>query len=377
MTGEETKLKPKLKKGKIVYALDWTAENYEDRKACVESLEQEGLLENLSTAQLNEVSNYLLYSRDVECEVKLKTPSREPASYEEMVENGIADIAFRNAKYASLYKNPKPTIDREKDKDIPGMQELWEAIEPIKEVYDYLDDCLKGRREKAFDKPIEINYVNHHFYKNWYIDLCMQQYALKDIHRPTVMIDKSNHVVSLRSDEPEWHFGLKVGPYVYNESHDDKMIDLGDPKHIYLILKRYGELRESHTESVTDDWRMIFEMIDDAIAEYSFKDWMWDILEMKINKVQNEEVSKKIKVKYNMDFGNNYISSLFTGSLSRRIANSALLLAKRKFGDTGQRECTKCKEVRWNDEFTSGVKSCNYCRHKRYGTGRKLEIWRG
>ncbi len=128
---------------------------------------------------MNEVSNYLLYSADVDCDVELKQPSKKSVSYEEMVENGVADMAFHNAKYKNIYKTYKPFIDKEKDKDIPGMQDLWEEMEKIKVIYDYLDDCLKGRRERDFTNPLEINYVNHHYYKNWYIDLCLQQYTFK------------------------------------------------------------------------------------------------------------------------------------------------------------------------------------------------------
>ena len=91
-------IKVKGSKKKIVYSLDWTAQAYEDRLACVKNLESEGLLNDLSPAQLNEVSNYLLYSADVDCDVELKQPSKKSVSYEEMVENGVADMAFHNAK---------------------------------------------------------------------------------------------------------------------------------------------------------------------------------------------------------------------------------------------------------------------------------------
>lgn len=86
----------------------------------------------MSPTQLNEVSNYLLYSADVDCDVELKQPSKKSVSYEEMVENGVADMAFHNAKYKNIYKTYKPFIDKEKDKDIPGMQDLWEEMEKLR-----------------------------------------------------------------------------------------------------------------------------------------------------------------------------------------------------------------------------------------------------
>ena len=250
-------IKVKGRKRKIVYALDWNAQVYEDRLACVNSLEHEGGLNGLSPSQLNEVANYLLYSSDVKCDVELKQPSKKPISYEEMVENGVADMAFHNAKYKSIYRTIKPTIDREKDNDIPGMQDLWVEMEKIKVVYDYLDDCLKGRREKDFTNPLEINYVNHHFYKNWYIDLCLQQYTLKDAYRP-VMPSQIQDYISIRSDN-DLDFGIRVGEYVLCDSDEDMMIDLSNPVHIYAMLKSYKTIRLQHDEGITDDWNELYD----------------------------------------------------------------------------------------------------------------------
>ena len=75
-------IKIKGSKKKIVYSLDWTAQAYEDRLACVKNLESEGRLDDLSPAQLNEVSNYLLYSADVDCDVESKQFSKKSVSYE-------------------------------------------------------------------------------------------------------------------------------------------------------------------------------------------------------------------------------------------------------------------------------------------------------
>ncbi len=42
-------IKVKGNKKKIVYSLDWTAQAYEDRLACVKNLESEGLLNDLNS----------------------------------------------------------------------------------------------------------------------------------------------------------------------------------------------------------------------------------------------------------------------------------------------------------------------------------------
>lgn len=364
-------IKVKGRKRKIVYALDWEAQEYEDRISCVKTLESEGSLDNLSPTQLNEVANYLLYSRDVDCDVELKQPAKKPMSYENMVENGVADLAFHNSKYKNIYKAAKPFIDKEKDSDIPGMKELWVEIDKIKKVYDYIDDCLKGRREKDFNNPMEINYVNHHFYKTWYIDLCLQQYTLKDIYKPP-MTSQVREYIDL--GEGKLEFGIRVGQYIYSPSDEDKMIDLANPVHVYALLKVYKTLKLQHTGEVTDDWSELYDLLDDAIARTQFNDCLWEILERKVNGDQNEDIGKDIREKYDVNYNDNYLSTLFTKSISKKIAKSAMILARREFGDAKKRKCLRCKEEKWEDEFFSYAKSCGYCLHKLNGVGHKIEL---
>lgn len=365
-------IKLKGRKRKIVYALDWNAQDYEDRLSCVTSLEHEGALQGLSPTQLNEVANYLLYSSNVECEVELKQPSKKPISYEDMVENGVADMAFHNAKYKNIYKTFKPYIDKEKDADIPGIQELWEEMEKIKKIYDYLDDCLKGRREKDFNNPMEINYVNHHYYKNWYIDLCLQQYTLKDMYKP-VMQTQIQDYISLR-DDGDLYFGVRVGEFVICEADDDVMIDLANPLHIYFLLKSYKSIKSQHNMSSIDDWYELYELLDRAIARTQFNDCIWDILEMKINGERNDVIGDYVREKYGVNYNDNYISTLFTKSISKKIAKSAIINARRDFHKTQKKKCPRCKEMKWEDEFFSFAKSCGYCLHKLNGTGRKIKL---
>lgn len=361
-------------KKKIVYSLDWTAQAYEDRLACVRQLEEEGKLSDLSPSQLNEVSNYLLYSGDVTCEVELRQPSKKIVSYEKMIEDGVADMALQNAKHKNIYRVYKPFIDKEKDKDIPGMQDLWEEMEKVKKVYDYLDDCLKGRRERDFTNPLEINYVNHHYYKTWYIDLCLQQYTLKDAYRPlmqTVIPD----FIDLRDDN-DLEFGIRAGQYVICPSDENKMIDLGNPVHVYLLLKNYKLIRLQHLDENINDWNELYDLLDRAIARTQFNDCIWDILEKKINGERNDIVGKYVREKYGVNYNDNYISTLFTKSISKKIAKSAIINARRDFHDTDKRMCPRCKQERWEDEFFSYAKRCGYCLRKMEGTGRKIHLKR-
>lgn len=355
---------------KIVYSLDWNAQHYADRVGCVRELEKKGALDGLSPSQLNEVSNYLLYSDDVDCTVELRKPQKPPVSFEEMVQSGGADRAFINAKHKNIYKAQKPFIDREKDKDIPGMQELWEEIEKVKVVYDYIDDCLKGRREKDFDNPLEITYVTHHFYKNWYIDLCLQQYTLKDFYRtPVALIPQEDVFVR---DDSDLEFGIRAGEYIYNESDEKFMIDLANPVHIYMLLRSYRQVGKQHVELATDDWNVLYDLLDRAVAATPLTDILWYILDSKVHGIKNDEISAHICEKWGVRYNDNYISTLFTKTISRKIAKAAMNNAKRDFDAEDIFICPKCKQERWEDEFNSITSPCFYCQGKMSGIGHTL-----
>ena len=96
----------------------------------------------LTKKDLETCTDYVLYGKDPEKdntsivdrgEVYIKTKYKsynktEPVSLEALMESPTFDESiFRKEK--DIYRKPKPKIDREKCKDVPGMKELWEAID--------------------------------------------------------------------------------------------------------------------------------------------------------------------------------------------------------------------------------------------------------
>jgi hypothetical protein len=75
-----------------------------------------------------------------------------------------------------------------------------------------------------------------------------------------------------------------------------------------------------------------------------FNDCIWEILEMKINGERNDVIGAYVRDKYGVNYNDNYISTLFTKSISKKVAKGAILNARRKFKDTKKRICPKCKE---------------------------------
>ena len=179
--------------------------------------------------------------------------------------------------------------------------------------------------------------------------------------------------INIRPDD-DMYFGLRVGEFIICESDEDKMIDLSNPLHVYLLMKNYKTIRYEHANRVIDDWNEIYDLLDRAIARVQFSDCIWDILEMKINGERNGIIGAYVRDKYNVNYNDNYISTLFTKSISKKIAKAAVINARRDFHKTGKRKCIRCKEERWDDEFFSFAKSCGYCLHKLNGTSRKIHL---
>ena len=358
---------------RIVQHLNWNLQTYKEREEMVEGLLKDGILETLSPYQLNEVTNYLLYAKDVDVEVKLRVSSKQIISYEELVDNGVAETILRKPN-ASIYKVVKPTIDREKDKDIPGMVELWEAIEVIKKKYDYVRGVLKGEIERDFTNPMEPTFVLHNFYRSWYIDLCRNQYYLKDIFNPPCFIGGTIFTTPARDRDL---LGIKVGKKVVCEG--DKMIDFGNPEHIYQLLRFYAHIKEKHFDRANDGWLYLYEYLDEIISEMNWSDTHWLILQGKVDGKSNEELYKELTEQLGVNISVNYISTVYRRHISRDIARRAgrkVYEWEHRHDKSKWKTCRKCKEKKFfsTEHFGNNKFLCAECSGKKPGLHRKLVV---
>ena len=132
---------------KIASYLDFNLQAYQERLGLVNFLDAQGLLAKCSPSELDKVANYLLYAEDVDAEVELKEGSKKKVSYESLIETTLGESTVQKSEEISIYRVPRPTIDREKDADIPFMKDLWEAIDLISEQYQYCREVLEGKRD--------------------------------------------------------------------------------------------------------------------------------------------------------------------------------------------------------------------------------------
>lgn len=95
--------------------------------------------------ELEVIANFILYGKDPKSdknfcqkkEIQIKRAHRtyekkEPESLDALLEETLGEeVNLSPLGSRPVYKKTKPTIDREKDKDIPGMQDLWLAIDNL------------------------------------------------------------------------------------------------------------------------------------------------------------------------------------------------------------------------------------------------------
>lgn len=148
---------------KVAQKLDYNLQAYQERLGLVNFLIENGQLDGYPPSELDKVANYLLYAEDVDAEVELKQGNKRKISYEELIESTLGEGVIQSQQDLSVYKVPKPKIDRELDADIPYMKDLWEAIDLISEQYQYCKDVLDGKRDVDPDRKLIPTYQTKYF----------------------------------------------------------------------------------------------------------------------------------------------------------------------------------------------------------------------
>lgn len=244
---------------KISTYLDFNLQAYQERLGLVNFLDEQGLLRQCPPSELEKVTNYLLYAEDVDAEVELKEGSKKKVSYETLIETTLGENNVQRSQEVSIYRTPRPTIDKEKDADIPGMKDLWEAIAIVEEQYRYCKDVLEGKRDLDPERKLIPTYQTKYFMREWMIDLRREQFILKDIFKPIIC---NMPIFNGYTEKPDY-LGMKIGPHILCDN--DMMIDYGDWRHIYAMLKYYNGMKCAINDNPYHPWWYMYEFLDELI----------------------------------------------------------------------------------------------------------------
>lgn len=385
--------------------LDFTIESCEDRANFVSSLD----LTKLTNAQLETVSNYILYGKDAdgssvvdrhEVEIGTKYGSykrKRPESLDELIESPTFDEAsFKEMK--PLYKKIKPSIDREKDGDIPGMRELWKTIDRMDRVIQINEGKIEAEENEKVPKLTSLQLYKM---KHQLIEIRRDQYLLKDMYKPTVCMYGLNTKPGMNSDLVDYNIpwdiegsNYAIAPlgtlidgdlkflnpkqykgkdYQYN-INAKYIFDFRNPLHIYYLEEHYIELKEKADLDPESTIHFLLDTLDFYTKFAELNETKTLILEMRQQQYTNEEIRIALEEQLDVSHRINYISTIWKQQICEDIAEAAQLhydMYLKRNDKSAWKTCNKCgesklrdnrnfmKRARSSDGFSSHCKKCD------------------
>lgn len=371
--------------------LDFTLETAAERTEFVNKyLDPYGT--HYTQKELETIANYILFGKDEDGtsavdrkEIQIQTKHntykrREPESLEALLESPTFDErAFSHNELK--YKHPKPTIDREKDADVPGMKELWEQIDKVA----YLIDVNKGKIKD--DSVRKLTDRELYEYSHLLVELRRQQFTLKDSVKPVICRTKTNVTQSFYEvgEEVPWEevgsdFDIRpMGTYPSNKMRFEDprnlieidyqpnaaattILNFCDPLHIYALYENYMDLEEEADKNPESVLGNILETLKWYEENCGLTEVQKEILKLKIEKKSNEYIADYLHKNFNTTHSPNYISTIYKQHICKEIADFAQL----RFDYYMNREilnkwkkCGKCGKWKLVDERDFSKRSRN------------------
>ena len=314
-------------------------------------------------AELEKIANFILYGKDPKtdknfCQKKEIQIEQAHSTYQrkkaESLDALLEDTTVKESDFQpikkSAYKKIKPTIDREKDKDIPGMKDLWEAIDRLaaqvrtfkenkqlgldfykknhlliqlrKEQFtlkDSVSEPIRGKTIRSLNTPSTsftrntgyiYDYNREYEYRKWRADYYRKDFGEEWYSKEQEAL--SNFTIS-EDKELNWRW-VEVSK---NE------LDLTDPVHVYNLLELYGTLKENSFENLNCDMKYVLWELEDYIERSNLSAARKHILIRKIDKVTNETIREELQLKFGLNYSDNYISTIYKQMICGQIARTA------------------------------------------------------
>lgn len=292
---------------------------------------------------------------------------KEPLSLEELMESPAFNETVYQ-EYKNIYKKVKPTIDREKCKDIPGMQDLWKSI----------DELTQKLKECGDTTSKEYYHLKHQL-----IELRREQYLLKDAAFPELPPIKNYGIYyqsdgELQANYPIYPCGVMskqndrdfICPYKNNRTFAAKDIsieiaelkkqnkpylDFTNKEHIYHLCLKYYELKDLAEKSPDSLLNNILWTLDFYIDKANLNEQQMLILEGKKQRLLNKEICRRLMSELGIYHQENYVSTIWN-KITQLIADAA---------DLNYDEwCCKDYEKAW--------KKCNCCGEMKLRTSKNF-----
>lgn len=370
--------------------LDFDIYSDKDRAAAVHQ-ELAALKKPPTQSQLETMANYILFGKDEngqnavdrkEVQIQTKYNSykkKNTESLEALIESPTFNEADVQPIHRSIYKNPKPTLD----KTLPELQPLLRVIESYESQLEDLSNLPQTKEVK--DRIYNL--------KHLLISLRRDQYAVQDIVKEPLQLVHHNNYASepfsdtmtdnigplglkightTRFDNPKEDHSLASSEDLYNPN--ERGINFEDPTHIYFLLESYESLIKKGWRNPYINAKYVAETLDWYISQVPFDPSRLDIIRLKKYHCSNNKIREYINKTYGTKYSENYISTIYTKEICRKIA-AAVTLHKEKwenrFNPKLWKKCSCCGQWKLKDArefirrkssedgFTSRCKMCD------------------
>lgn len=279
---------------------------------------------------------------------------------------------FSDTYVPSRYVYPKTTIDRSNPDHaaIPGIQELWEAIDKWQRRYDMWDGRIPPDEWALSHQPTEIGlYLVRHYL----IQLRSQQYFLYETTYPTLpTARRSSCTYDYDYDAPTGYW-LKPADWLYRRRNPhpfdmpqpplgrvpadeqgrifwrvaDHTIDYENPRHIYALIKHYASLLHHSYTKLNSNTRCLCWDLERYVSMAHFSELetivLWDTVAHRDMFV----VMKELK-EFGYDVSPTQVSNLARRIIPKKIA--AIAKRERIFSEAARglvptQQCRACRQV--------------------------------
>ena len=281
---------------------------------------------------------------------------------------------------------------------------------PRKELLDrFTEDEIK--RIKAHAEEIEqYTYLKK---KHLLVELRRQQYTLRDSFESHYLHNagstgapiEDNPIFTFDYDAPVLPLGLfdqtksaqlmykpfdELNPTIFSESELKSIsnaywerqnlnaniyFDFRDMEHVYCLFLQYFELKNSVlNEDINSTTNFLFTTLEYYMDRAELTEVQKEILQLKIDKVRNQDIATQINEKYGKSYTANYISTIFRQKIIKQINEAAQFHEKiisNLFFEEEFKKCTTCgkillicsenfvKKSRSKDGYTNRCKRCD------------------
>ena len=183
----------------------------------------------------------------------------------------------------------------------------------------------------------------------------------------------------------------ELNPYTYTEDEIDTLIrhywskkqqsrpqlffDFGELEHVYELFGQLNEIEEDlDTLPLESNMKKLLDTLKYYIALTDLNEAQKEILDLKINKVKNQDIADQINKKYGKSYTANYISTIFRQKIIPHInetANFHALIIENMCFEENFKKCNGCGKVllidaenfvrksRSKDGFSTKCKKCD------------------